>query len=198
MKKLFTVSCLLLTIAFPVQQARAQVDFGIRGGVNFATLNNTDLNVGTRTGFQVGVFAEISLYDNLIALQPELLYTQKGYETDAGREVKLSYIEIPILLDFKYLLDSPVSPHVYFGPYVGINVAAEAENIKVVPRIASVPFFPEEQASDVTLGVMVGGGIEISHFDVGIRYSAGLTPAFENNNVSAKNGVFSIVAGYSF
>lgn len=184
MKKLFTIFCLLLTIGFTAQQAQAQINFGIRGGVNFATLNDTDLDTEAHAGLVAGIFFEYPIDNSPIVIQPEILYSRKGYEVETvnGREsISLNYIEVPIFVKFNYILDNDLTPYVEAGPYVGFLVGTEPGD--------------GEGINDVDFGVAVGAGLGYHCLNIGVRYSAGLVPIFEADNVSAKNGVFSIVAG---
>lgn len=202
MKKLLSSICLLAFLtAFSFNNASAQspVSFGLRGGLNFANLNNVD-DTDSRTGFMAGVYANISIPLSPISIQPEVLYTQKGFDAsgtvfgqDINTTTKLDYIEIPVLAKFSFA-PGPVTPHVYFGPYLGFNINAEveaesggqsgSENIK-------------DSVKDTDFGVVVGGSIDISKFNFGVRYGAGLTKVAEDDS-DGKNGVFTIVAGINF
>lgn len=184
MKKLLSLICILtLTVAFGVSEVAAQPSFGVRGGLNFANLNNVD-DTDSRTGFMAGAYVNIGVPMSPISIQPEVLYTQKGYDAPLGT-VKLDYIEVPVLAKFSFA-PGPVTPHVYFGPYLALNVNAEAgsEDIK-------------DAVKDTDFGVVVGAEADISKFNVGVRYGAGLTKIAENDS-DGKNGVFSIVAGINF
>lgn len=188
MKKLVTLICLLtLTAAFGFSEVAAQPSFGIRGGMNLANLNNVD-DTETRTGFMAGAYVNIGVPMSPISIQPELLYTQKGYDTPVGT-IKLDYVEVPVLAKFSFA-PGPVTPHVYFGPYIALNVNAEADAGQLSGDL-------DESTKDTDFGVVVGAEAEISKFNVGVRYGAGLTKVAEND-ADGKNGVFTIVAGINF
>lgn len=194
MKKLLFSLCLLLTIGVFAQEAQAQRTggFGIRGGLNLANLNDTDANVDTRTGFMVGAYMSFPVSNSPVAIQPEVLYTQKGIE--AGESTyQMDYIEIPVLARFDFITDGSITPNVYFGPYLGFNINAEVDG---EANILGGPNF-EDNVKDTDFGVVVGGGLDFGRFDLGVRYGAGLTEAFENSG-SAKNGVLSVTAGIGF
>lgn len=76
MKKIYLL--LLLLVAFGVQ---AQVKFtpGVRGGLNFAQLTESDL--GIKTDFYVGGFAGVK-FTKHYTLQPEVIYSRQGAEGD--------------------------------------------------------------------------------------------------------------------
>ncbi len=207
MKKIAGILCILLTLVFMTNEAKAQVDFGIRAGVNFATFNNTDLDTESRTGLMAGFYLNYHIPNSPISIQPEILYTQKGaavtFPDDSGpptiSEYKLDYITIPVLAKFDYVLDGPVTPHVYFGPYVAFNINAEAQYEE--PG-GSITEDIGDQIRNTDFGVVVGAGVDISRFNVSFRYSVGLTPVFEDaqaaGNDDIKNGVLSIAAGFTF
>lgn len=188
MKKLLFSLCLLLTVGVVANQAQAQAGFGIRGGLNIANLNDTDADVDSRTGLMVGVYANYLIPNSPVVIQPEVLYTQKGYEQN-DNTVKLDYIEIPVLAKFNFITDGSFTPNVYFGPSIGFNVNAEAEN-----DVVEVGF--EDSVNDTEFGVVVGGGVDFGRIDLGVRYGAGLTEVVDGGD--AKNGVFSITAGIGF
>ncbi len=69
-----------LTLAGPAAQAQAPVEVGPRGGLNLATYHNGEARTGTngyRAGFEAGLMGSASF--GHFALQPSLLFSQKGY-----------------------------------------------------------------------------------------------------------------------
>lgn len=190
MKKLSYTLCILLAMALVTNQAKAQspINIGIRGGVNFANLNDTDLDTDGRTGFMAGVYFNYQIANSPISIQPEVLYTQKGFAL-GDATAKLGYIEIPVLAKFDWVMDGNITPHVYFGPYVAFNVSAEADG-------GQFEFDIEDSIKSTDFGVVVGAGVDINRFNIGVRYGAGLTEISDNGD--GKNGVLSIVAGIGF
>lgn len=186
MKKLLFLFSLLLAVGVVANQAQAQTSFGIRGGVNIANLNDTDADTDSRTGLHAGLYFNFPVTNSPVSIQPEVLYTQKGYEV-GDDPVKLDYIEIPVLAKFDFITDGSITPNVYFGPSVGFNVNAEDE----------IGGDIEDSVKGTEFGVVVGGGLGFGRLDLGVRYGAGLTEVFENGG-SAKNGVFSVTAGIGF
>lgn len=194
MKKLLSSTALILCIAaMSFSSAQAQgLDFGIRGGLNFASITDAG-DSETRTGFMVGVYTNLGIPMSPITIQPEVLYTQKGVEqTLAGETIttKLDYIEIPVSARFNIMTPGPVSPHIYAGPYLGFNVNAEVEG-------GGETIDVDDSIKDTDFGFTVGGGVDFSKFNVGVRYNRGFSDVGENGGGS-KNSVFSIVAGLNF
>lgn len=192
MKKAVSTLCLLVMFSFITNLAQAQVNYGVRTGVNFSKFLNTTHHFERRAGFMIGAYLNYPLKDSPLSIQPELIYTQKGWNDDLAGSVRLGYIEIPVLLKFDFELKSNFTPQVYFGPYLGINITADAYKF-----IGPGSF--KDRVNNTDFGVVVGAGAHIQRFNLSLRYSVGLTPVFENDiDIRGKNGVISIVAGYNF
>lgn len=170
--------------------AQSPIKFGITGGANIANLNDSDLNTDPKVGFTGGIYSRFKIPASPMSIQPEVLFSQKGAEGD-DISATLNYIEIPVLARFGFILDGPVTPNVYFGPYVGFNTKAEGEG----PNIA---FNIEDAVNKTDAGVVIGADVQITRFTIGGRYSAGLVEVFEDDDATAKNGVFSVMVGVSF
>lgn len=194
MKKLLTIACLFLAITFIARQARAQVDFGIRAGVNFSTLYNTFDDVDTQTGLLAGVYLQIPVSNNFI-IQPELLYSAKGVEDEepAGAEVfHLNYITVPLFLKYKFTLQGALTPYIAAGPYIAYltDNYVTRDGKTVTEEVSAI--------RDYDIGASIGAGLEYSGFNFGVRYSIGFVPIGTFETVDDKNKVFSIVAGFTF
>ncbi|OQP66702.1 porin family protein [Niastella populi] len=128
MKSKVLLLALATTALSLASKAQDKTTFGVRAGVNFQNLNGEfggeDLDLKMKTGFHIGVNAEIPVASEFY-LQPGLLFSTKGAKADEGDgKWNLSYIEVPInflykptLGDGKLLLG--------FGPYVGIAVGGK-------------------------------------------------------------------------
>lgn len=182
MKKLLLLSILF----FGVSVAQAQeIDFGIKGGVNFASLNGDDVDgLDSRTGFHLGVLAEIGLTEQF-AIQPEVLYSAKGAE-DGDMTWKLDYVSVPVMA--KYYVIEGLS--IEAGPYVAFNVKSEAEM-----NGETVDLKDGTESTDFGAGVGLGYSLPMGVFFQG-RYAFGFTDIATDGNV--KNGVAQLSVGYKF
>ena len=158
-----------------------QVYLGFEGGANFAYLNGPDVSslFGSRLGIVAGGFAHVGLFPGL-ALQPELLYAQKGAQTANGNVVyQLNYVEIPVLAELS--LPLPLfQPGILLGPAFDGNVMASGI----------------QNVNPVDVGVI--GGLQF-HFDpimVNGRYEMGLTDVTSDRNM--QNGNFAFLVGVAF
>lgn len=155
-----------------------------------------------RTGFLIGGFVLVDA--GLIAVQPELMYIQKGASqeetfngTTVTQTVKLDYIEVPVLVKLQVPLEEGITPSVFAGPTLGLNVTAEAE------AEAEGESATEDISDDVSgtdFGLALGGGVDID-FPFGtlmgdIRYGFGLTSIDDSGEYdSVRNRGFMITAG---
>ncbi|MGD1009598.1 MAG: porin family protein [Candidatus Aminicenantales bacterium] len=187
--------------------AAANVQFGIKGGGNMATITGADAQdingtLKDKVGFVAGVFLAFNM-GSVFTLQLEGLYTMKGVDTtytdvDTTYSDKLyaNYIEVPLL--FKFRIPTPlVSPFVFFGPAVGFKL-----NEKVVENGQTVPL-TQALFKNNDYGAIFGGGLNIgSHFQIDVRYSMGLEKVIATvqgqTPLDIKNGVWSGTIGIAF
>ena len=112
MRKLLLTTVLLLGIV----SAQAQIDFGLRAGMNFTDMNLKDFgqssfyndlaNGGRDFGYHAGIYTKLNLI--LIKFQPELLYTRINGSmegTTAGgqkttTDLGINRFDIPLLAIF--------------------------------------------------------------------------------------------------
>ena len=108
--------------------------FGLRGGVERSQIvSNLDSGtIGTETGITLGAFVNIPLpkrfgigvegmYSQKVVTQQNLVLAQSGtFEPDASLE--LGYLEVPILLQYRFPLPGLLKPRLFAGPVIGVVV----------------------------------------------------------------------------
>lgn len=177
-----TIAILLLSM-LGFGSAHAQAGFGIKGGLNFATLNNVD-DVDSRTGFHFGVFGQIPLSKN-IALQPEALISTQGAKLDAG-DINLNYINVPILLRLTVIKII----NIHFGPQFGFNTKAEVGDSDI-----------KEMVKNADFSAAVGAGVNLPfRLEAGLRYNIGLSDISDEgiDFADAQNRNFQVYAAWRF
>lgn len=184
MKKIiFTIAVLFIITSINAQDKK-EISFGIKAGLNIATITHVD-NSKTLVGFLGGVFGEFMIGDKF-AIQPEVLYSGQGVKSD-GMELKLDYINIPILAKY-YVADSF---SVELGPQIGFLISAKAEGVDVKEFFKTTDVSVDFGANyDITKNIMLG-----------VRYDLGLLRLQENldpGEKESKNSVFQIAVGYKF
>ncbi|MAN58422.1 MAG: PorT protein [Flavobacteriaceae bacterium] len=97
---------------------------------------NTDILVESQAGFNVGLVGDmrISKYINL-RLEPGLYFTQRNLrfpnfeeEVDALREVKSTYIHVPLLVKFSTKRLNNIKPFVVAGLSTSLNLSSSEDN----------------------------------------------------------------------
>lgn len=176
----------LLALVFFTQAAMAQLHLGIKGGVNITKVQGVAFRDEFRYGYHLGGFAEIGLGGRL-GIQPEVLFNQYQTRADSSfsnvyqnslhisnyQDVKLNYLSIPLLLNYK--LGSLLS--LQLGPQYGILID-QSKNLLQNGKAA----FKNGDFS------MVGGAqIHISKIRLQGRYFVGLNNISDINNQSKWN-----------
>lgn len=112
--------------------------FGVKGGVNLASLelddenNTTNFNTNSKTSFHLGVFANVPIGGNF-RFQPEILYVGQGSKVDGtliegtgtGKyELDFDYIAVPLMVQLK----TPGGFFVEAGPQFAFLTTARQDN----------------------------------------------------------------------
>lgn len=123
----------LLTLAAAVllsTVAMAQFHLGVKGGANIIKIDGKSFEDQFRYGYHIGGFMEVRAGNKLV-VQPEVLFNQYSttvdsnfshiyqgvFNSNAQSNVKLNYLSIPILLNYK-LIGSFIS--LQAGPQFGV------------------------------------------------------------------------------
>ena len=137
---------------------------GVRVGVDFMTFWGDDVDrdeTNRRTGFTMGGFV-LADFAGPFAVQPELMYIQKGASeeetlpdgTTATVTTKLGYIEVPLLVKLQAPLKEGITPSVFAGPTLGLNVTSEVE----VEGGGESVTLEGDNVNTVEFGLALGGG----------------------------------------
>ena len=179
--------------------------FGVRAGINIATIGGDSVQgAKNKTTFVGGAVVSLPLSKDF-AFQPELVYSMKGAkfsEQGVNGQFKLNYVELPILFRYDIPVVGTTKPFLLAGPALGFQTSCK---ISGEDQGATVTFgckdFFQQIGGDVDvkkfdMGAMFGGGLA---FDVGgrvltfgVRYNLGFIDAFSNTD--AKNRVLSFDA----
>ncbi len=139
MKKVFLSAALIISLCC-AQTVVAQEASGASGifGVRFmpalTSLQYSEDQGVVETTFILGYGAGLLLGTNFndnVSLQGEILYSQlaQKYKTggDIERKVKLSYINVPLLLSLNTGIHNPVNLNFVIGPQLGLNTGSSVE-----------------------------------------------------------------------
>ena len=120
----------LIAVLLISQAMMAQFHLGLRVGTNLSKIEGKSFKQEFQYGYLLGGFAEIGL-GNKFFLQPEVLFNQytstldsnfshiyQGAITNDQSKVKLNYLSIPVILNYKLL--GPIS--IQAGPQYAILI----------------------------------------------------------------------------
>ena len=204
---ILTVMAMALMATTAVAQDTGLVGKGFKLGLSMYTFGGDDtefegVSPGTRMGLGAGGFLTFALGPNF-ALQPELLYVQKGAryeEGDASVTFKLDYLDIPVLLKYRFPTEGSIRPNLFAGPVGSIKMSANIQ-MESGGDEASVDMSDEVKGFD--FGVALGGGLDFAlssstlNFDV--RYTLGLTDWPDTDlGGSVRNNGWLVTVGVGF
>ena len=200
--KRFTIGIVALAalVAFssPLFAANGKTMFGLKGGLNMANVIGDDVeNTSMKIGFVGGVFVCYNITE-IFAIQPELLYSQKGAKVEIGTEEfswKTDYFEVPLLLKVNLPTEGKMKPSLYAGPAIGILMTAKLEDEDIKDDLKGTDF-----------GIIAGGAVayqmESGSLSFEFRYEVGLQSIIDAEGLAVepdvKNSVMSIMVGYGF
>lgn len=196
--------------------AQAQgLEIGAKLGASFSTWDlDPEEDLETLTALTGGGFVRIGFGG--FSIQPELMFVRKGTEfatgTDDDFEVRVDYVEIPLLLRYDIgLVGAPLSPYLYAGPAVAFEVACEfagssgGVDATIDCDDAAAELGEDFEHEEMDFGVMVGGGVGFGlgpgRLLVEGRYTWGLRDLLEPDPTEGpaelKNRSGAVLVGYS-
>ncbi len=200
----FTLLC-TLSASLPAQQV------GLLVGGTFSQLHGLNgVNSENRTGTLFGGALTLP-FGRTWSVQPEVLFTNKGSKFNTGgggqTNVRLDYLDIPVLLRYDVAGGTTLSPHLYAGPAVSYRVGC---NVKVsgsgIPNTSSDCGRNNFDLKTFDWGAVVGGGVDLSLGGFGVtggaRYGVGFADINNANTPTLSqrihNGTFAVYAGLLF
>ena len=197
MKNLILV--LFLSVGM-LQLSNAQINFGIKGGVNynnngdatFSTAGNDLVNgVKSKSGYHAGVWFRGKIPVIGLYLRPEIVYTQVKSEyvyNNVSTAYDFKKIDVPILLGKKL-----------FG--VG-NVFIGPSFQYILDDNFSFSGLTADEFDKFSVGVQMGVGIELGKIGLDVRWERGLSSTEanfvdNNTNINIDNRTNQIIFGLS-
>jgi len=227
MKKILVIAILMVA---SLNLVNAQgVTFGAKAGLNLENISGVpNTSASMNIGFHIGGIVNIGVNESF-SVQPELLYSTAGAKWDQtttqtffgvtetiddNAKYSLSYIQIPILAQYK--LDNGL----FFqaGPYFGILMGASAsETITTTitgqpTQSTSVSSSSDSANNKLDIGLAFGVGYQMpSGLGFSLRYDLGLSSLYKGYSYTdpssgltitqpdyGKNGVIQISVHYMF
>ena len=174
--------------------AQTPITFGVKGGVNLATLKFDDTedddDLKSLVGAVGGVFLSKSINDTF-GFSLEGLFSQKGAKSEFDGEedgkFKLTYFDVPLLLTAGPASSGNTRFMVFTGPQMSFNIKAESEEDGITED-------RDDDVKSTDFGWVLGAGLESGRFTADARYTFGLSNIAEFG-VPVKNRVFSVMLG---
>jgi hypothetical protein len=170
MKKTFFTLALLAGLTGAAHAQRSNVSLGLKAGASLSNLVGADApltyliyNNNYLFGFHAGVFANLGL-SKMIAFQPELLYSQKGYRFNDDFGLRLHYVDVPLAFHVN-------ANGLFFeaGPQVGFLVGAKQ-------KFGSTSVDVKDGYNTADFGYLFGLGYQRkTGLGLGLRYNGGFT-----------------------
>lgn len=162
------IICIAALLSYSAVNAQA-LKLGVKAGASMNKITGKSFKEQFTFGYQLGGFAEIRL-SNKLALQPEVLFGQVNLDTSSSfssiyqfnniSKIKLQYISIPLLLNYK--VSNAIS--LQAGPQFGIV----RDNTQSLLKNGSDAF----KKGDFSM--LAGAQIKLMNFRIYGRYAIGL------------------------
>ncbi len=203
MKKITLI--LVSVLAFSYAQAQS-VKIGLKGGINYSNVNGdltAQTNHDSKIGFHGGITSNFSLFSDVLSLQPELLYSQKGYnykneefKDDKGiiheskGKMNFSYLDLPVLLkgNFKGFF-------VEAGPQLSYLMQVQDKTEVSVNNIEEkdVTNVSKDNLDELEIGYVAGTGYQFKNgMSLGVRYNGTIDGLAKSNSDEITNNRHSV------
>ncbi|WP_080779140.1 porin family protein [Chryseobacterium phocaeense] len=228
MKKLFlglAVSLGSLALAQEKTETRSKssISFGVKGGMNVSSLTDGSNNAywsnyerKAKIGFNAGVFANIPI-SGQFSVQPEILYNGLGSKIestinfdipearmDIKENLSLSYLSVPLMLQYNLLPELYVEAGPEFGFLLGGRAKSEFTQTSNTDGASSTQSHTGKIVMDLfnkfNFGIGIGAGYYFTqNLAVTARYTAGITDIYKYNTGDAvRNNALQVGLAYKF
>lgn len=178
--------------------------YGLRVGPAFATVNSDDryldgsnmktgLNVGLAAGFNIARYAPLFM-------ETGLYYTEKGGrgKADGNRfTYSLNYLEVPLVMKYKYHVDRSLSVEPFLGGYVACGVGGKVKDFgqrEAYSSFSSSPYSFERFDG----GLRMGCGLSYDLFYAELGYDLGLANISHDDFDTSRTGALMFTVGVNF
>ncbi len=199
MKKVLTLIVMAVAIVMP---SKAQVSFGVKGGLNFTNMSfdkgSIDDILKNKTGFFAGLTVRVSLPVPGLAIDGSALYDQREGDVEvytgfsdndkSTEKLKSQSIQIPINVRYEIGLGESANVFIFAGPQFGFNIGDKTKDLwndAAEWRLKTSNF-----SANVGLGFTI-----MSHLQVSANYNIALGTTGEVDFKSAVDKTWDTVKG---
>jgi len=202
------VSIALLTVllapSVPAQSTNpvaAQIAIGPFMGLNYTSVYGPDASgTDSRTDFAFGGQIDVAISGDGM-LRTGLIYSRRGFsasESGTTLSFKISYLEVPLLIGYRFPTSNNVRPYIMGGGQLGFKVGClfEGSNAGASATVACEDpnIGADFQSTDVSLvgGAGIAMPVGLDRFVVDVRYALGLTKIERNSEIKNRGFTFGV------
>ena len=179
--------------------SESSVYYGLRLGMNVATLTGDAGDLGSKLGLNFGGTVGLRLSDSTpIFLESGLYYTGSGAKKDKS-SVSLNYLELPILIKYGIQASDEIAVLPFIGPTFRYGIFGGKTKISGAGKYDS---FGDGKYKRADMGIKLGCGAEYNKLYLEAGYQFGIVNIadwqIENDDASVHNGAFFINLGVNF
>lgn len=161
-------------------------------------MNNSSMGyLNSKIGFHIGVRAEMalpSIADGVYANAGAFL-TQKGGKVDFGdlAEVTVNayYLEIPIHIGYKYIINEKIAVYGDVGPYIAFGLFGKTKATAISDLTEKTNTFDDVKRFDLGAGFKIGAEF-MKKYTFSIGYDWGFIDGYKGESGYNEDGVYEI------
>ncbi len=192
-----------------VTVASAQMNLGVKGGVNMSNFYGDELNDNNvKIGFHIGLAADYDFAYNS-AIQTGLFFTTKGakYSSSVGEAsadvtVNPMYLQLPVHYAYKIDVSPGTRVVLHAGPYAAYGVGGKSKLSGSVGDVGgeteSEVFGDDGFLKRFDAGLGLGVGFEFGPLLLDLGWDMGLVNIADSDNSDLKNQNAYLSVGYRF
>ncbi len=175
--------------------------FGVRAGVNIASMTNYNSKVGFHAG---GMYRLQILSNTPFFFEPGLMLQFKGgklSQSGVSSTLNLAYVEVPAVFAYRIQLNDAWAVQPSLGPYFAFGITGTVKQ-SYMGQTQSYDLFGSNGAlkrGDIGLKIAVGALVKRIYFGIGYDLSfINLPKNYTEGDRKMKNGSFIVSVGYNF
>ena len=180
---------LIVVMLAVVSAVSAQVDFGVKGGINMSNFSGINNNTA-KVGFNIGVSADYDFAPNM-GIQTGLFVTTKGLKLKEDRvsyTQNLVYLQLPVHYAYKIDVTPGTRVFLHGGPYAAVGIGGSLGK--------GVKAFGKNGYKSFDAGLGIGAGVELGRLFFDLGWDFGLIDIAKVGDVKNQNAYLSV--GYKF
>lgn len=182
MKKRISVIVLCLLMVGFAKAGDGLLDFGLKGGLNFPSLNATDgFDWNSKVGFHAGAMVRVNI--PIVNVIGEVLYSQTGFTAPETEDLKNTYLDIPITAQISLLKIITI----HAGPQFSFLTSSKVGDVSIKDDIESNAF-----------NFVAGAGVALGSLEVKGRFVFPSGIKLSDTTTEYKNSNIQLSVGYWF